>query len=91
MSKPVQIPGYHTVEIKNGVFGEISKIREELEELEDADKQGIKLMVLLELADMYGAMEGYLLNHHRGVDMEDIRRMSYVTQRAFRNGHRASK
>jgi hypothetical protein len=37
--------GYHKRDITPGVFGEISKIREELEELEDAYERGICIMV----------------------------------------------
>lgn len=83
--------GYHLRKIPQGEFGELSKIREELEEACDAEEQGVSLMVLLELSDMLGAIEGYLTKHHPGTSMEDLKRMSDVTQRAFRNGARPSK
>lgn len=81
-------PGYHITEIPKGDYGEISKIKEEVLELEDAAIQGVHLMVLMELSDLYGAMEGYLKKHYKDVTMADIEKMSQVTQRAFRNGHR---
>lgn len=80
--------GYHTHDIPKGVFGELSKITEELHELIDADAQDARLMVLLELSDIYGAIEGYLAKHHPSINMEDLKYMSSITQRAFRNGHR---
>lgn len=80
--------GYHLKDIKKGVLGELSKMREELEELEDAAEQGIRVMELCELADLYGAMEEYLLAKHPGYSMEDLKRMAHVTRRAFANGRR---
>jgi hypothetical protein len=50
--------GFHKREIGKGTYGELSKIREELDEAADAEAQGIDLMVLLELADIIGAVEG---------------------------------
>jgi hypothetical protein len=52
--------GYHVDNIQRGEYGEISKIVEEVAELKDAAKQGIKVMVLVELADIVGAIVGYL-------------------------------
>ena len=51
---------YHLNEIPRGVFGEISKIDEELCELVDAVQQGNKIMTLCELSDIVGAIEGFL-------------------------------
>lgn len=81
-------PGYHLKKIKKGTLGEISKIREEIEELEDATAQGVKIMALVELADLYGSIELYLKKHHPSISMEDLKKMSEVTQRAFKNGKR---
>lgn len=50
--------GFHQKEIKKGVYGELSKIEEELQEAYDALEQGQDLMLLIELADMIGAIEG---------------------------------
>lgn len=78
--------GYHLRDIKKGILGEPSKIREELEELEDALEQDVKIMALVELSDIYGAVEAVALK--LGVTMEDLAKMSEVTKRAFREGQR---
>ena len=81
--------GYHVDNIQRGEYGEISKIVEEVAELKDAAKQGIKVMVLVELADILGAIDGYLNKHYRNVvKMSDLLDMSDVTKRAFETGHR---
>lgn len=83
-------PGYHLTEIKKGRIGEISKIQEELDELKDAHSQGVKVMELVELSDLIGAVEAYLEENHRGYTVEDLLEMSKVTRRAFENGHRGT-
>jgi hypothetical protein len=50
--------GFHNRKIQKGVYGELSKVREELEEAEDALEQGQDLMLLIELSDMIGAIQG---------------------------------
>ena len=82
--------GYHVKEIKRGVFGELSKIREEFEELEDANAQGARIMILCELSDMYGAIEAYVRKHYN-MDMEDLRTMSDLTNQAFEDGTRKAR
>lgn len=72
-------------------MGEVSKIEEELSELKDALLQDAKIMALVELSDLYGAVELFLTRHFPGVSMEDLKRMSEITQRAFRNGRRVSR
>lgn len=52
--------GYHNREIQKGVFGEFSKIYEEYEELLDALQQRCKILVLVEISDLLGAINGYL-------------------------------
>lgn len=89
--KNIRKPGYHLREIKRGVLGTSSKIREELEELEDAEEQGIKVMALVELADMIGAIDLYLEHNFADITLQDLIRMSEVNQRAFKNGHRKSR
>lgn len=84
------LPGYHIVPIKKGVLGEVSKIQEEIEELLDAEKQGCKIMAILELADVIGAIEAYLEKNHSSITLEDLLAMSKITKRAFTNGHRTS-
>lgn len=49
---------FHVSKIRQGTYGELSKIQEELDEAIDADEQGIDLMVLIELSDIIGAVAG---------------------------------
>lgn len=84
-------PGYHLRPIPRGVFGDLSKIAEELEEVRDAEEQGVAIMLLVELGDLYGAIDGYLKKRFPDITMDDLRTFSEVTQRAFRNGHRTPK
>jgi phosphoribosyl-ATP pyrophosphohydrolase len=81
-------PGYHLQRIAKGELGEASKIAEEAQEFVDAVAQGVDIMALMELSDLYGAMRAYLKNHHPSLSMDDLSRMSQVTERAFLNGHR---
>ena len=79
---------YHLREIKKGVFGEISKIEEEIDELREALEQGNQIMAICELSDIYGAMEGYLEKYHPELNMVDLEIMSEATKRAFKDGTR---
>ncbi len=79
--------GYHKREIPKGVLGKTSKLREELEELEDAEEQGILLLAMCELADIYGALEALAIQTY-GVTMKDLQQMSEATARAFKDGSR---
>lgn len=81
-------PGYHLKPIAKGVLGELSKIREELDEAVDAQEQGVAVMVLVELSDLVGALEAYLAQHHPGTTLEDLQKMAAVTRRAFQSGRR---
>ena len=83
-------PGYHTHAIPKGEVGEISKIVEEALEAVDADAQGVAVMVLVELSDLLGAVEQYLLRHHPTITLDDLRSFSSITQRAFTSGRRPS-
>lgn len=80
--------GYHIANIPKGEYGEISKIEEEIAELRDAASQGSKIMELVELSDIYGAIEGYLRKYHPGILMKDLKDMAGITRRAFQNGSR---
>ena len=82
-------PGYHLRQIQKGVLGESSKILEEVYELIDAEEQKCKIMSLLELADLVGAIEGYLETQMTGMTLEDLRIMSNITKRVFISGHRS--
>lgn len=79
--------GYHKAKITKGVVGELSKVKEELAELEDSLQQGVKIMATVELADLYGAIEEYAMKHF-GLTMIDLKAMSDVTKRAFQDGTR---
>jgi hypothetical protein len=80
--------GYHLKDIVKGKLGELSKIREEFEELEDAFDQGCKVMELVEMSDMIGAIEAYLDNYHAGYTIDDLHNMALITKRAFISGNR---
>jgi hypothetical protein len=80
--------GYHVVKIEKGEFGTIEKIQEELDELRDAVAQKARIMELCELADILGAIEGYLLKNFPGFTFEDLRKMSLLTKSAFEDGTR---
>lgn len=81
--------GYHTTDIPKGAVGELSKVREELLEAMDAEAQGCRLMVLVELSDMLGAVRLYMEKYHPGYTMDDLLKMSDITRRVFENGHRS--
>lgn len=79
--------GYHKRAIVvGGIYGEVSKIEEELDELKEAFEQDNKILALCELSDLYGAMEA--VAEKLGVNMEDIKKMSAATKRAFQSGAR---
>ena len=73
-------------EISRGVLGESSKIREELDELHDAETQGAKILIHCELADLYGALEACAKTY--GLSMEDLQHMAQLTKNAFMVGER---
>lgn len=80
--------GYHTEKIVKGELGKISKIQEELDELKDAEKQNVKLLMLCELADIVGAVKFYLNVKFPGWTISDLSDMADLTERAFRVGQR---
>lgn len=79
--------GYHLKRFKKGTIGEFSKVEEEWAELKDARHQKCKLMELVEISDMLGAIDLYLQKQYN-LNINDALLMSKITQRAFRNGHR---
>jgi len=79
-------PGYHINKIEKGELGKTSKIQEEVYELIDAEKQGSKIMQLVELSDLYGAIESYC--ETLNISMEELKKFSDITKRAFKNGRR---
>lgn len=66
--------GFHQKEIKKGIYGELSKIQEELDEAYDAEAQGQDLMLLIELSDMIGAIEGVAKKY--GFTIEQLQRFA---------------
>lgn len=62
--------GLHKATIARGAYGELSKVREELEEAEDAEAQGLDLMLFMELSDIIGAVEG--VANRRGVTLAQL-------------------
>ena len=82
-------PGYHFQEIPRGEYGEISKILEEAAELKDAMEQGNKVMVIIELSDLIGAIDGYMEKHYGDkLTIDNLLTMAETTKRAFKSGHR---
>ena len=80
--------GYHTRQIDKGVYGQVSKIREELEELEDSEQQGVAIMSMCELSDLYGAIRAIARGRY-GLSMDDLRKMADRTEEAFLDGTRS--
>lgn len=80
--------GYHIKDIKKGCVGDLSKVYEELDEVKDAEEQGVELMVLLELSDLLGAVECYLVKNHPSISLEDLIKMKNLTKRSFLSGER---
>lgn len=79
--------GYHIRKIEKGVFGHISKIEEELEELKDARFQKVRILEMCELADLYGALRQFVLEEYN-LNMEDLEKMADLTESAFKEGSR---
>jgi phosphoribosyl-ATP pyrophosphohydrolase len=78
--------GYHRDIIPKGTYGEIDKVQEETFEFVDAKRQGVKIMEMLELSDIYGALEAVASNYN--LTMKDLRMMSDRTKEAFKEGKR---
>lgn len=81
---------YHLDKIPKGVYGELSKVQEEILEALDASKQNCDVMVLVELSDAIGAIEAYLEKHHPTITLDSLIKMSNITKRAFNSGQRKS-
>ncbi len=80
--------GYHEKDIPRSEFGSADKIYEEVLEFRDSLKQKIKLMSLLELSDLIGAIEGYTEKNFPGFSLDDLLKMKEATRKAFKNGRR---
>ena len=82
--------GYHINQIQLGIYGEFSKIKEEFQELEDGVQQNARILQLVELSDLYGAIEGFLEKEFN-MTMWDLKTMSDMTKSAFKEGDRCPK
>lgn len=80
--------GYHLTTITKGELGRLSKLQEELEECLDAEAQGNRIMLLVELSDLIGATEAYLEKNFPDITLVDLINMKDATVRAFKTGHR---
>lgn len=69
---------YHISDIGKGVYGEPSKIQEELDELNDAIRQNNPILIGCELSDIYGALEAVANNYH--LTMDDLKKFSEQTK-----------
>lgn len=78
--------GYHVAKIQKGQLGKSSKIQEELDELRDAELQGVKILIHCELADLYGALKARA--EAEGLRMADLAAMNGLTESAFKEGSR---
>lgn len=78
--------GYHNKEIKKGILGEFSKIKEEFDELEDAYEQDDSILQMCELSDLIGAIEEYSKKFN--ITIEDLIKFSNKTKSAFRENKR---
>lgn len=79
--------GYHTKEIEKGVLGEFSKIKEEFEELRDAESQKCKVLAICELTDLVGAIEAYSQEQFN-LELKDLIQFSNMTKSAFKENKR---
>ena len=79
--------GYHLYNIPKGELGERSKIVEEFKEWQDACEQHCKIMELVELSDLVGAIDLYVNNYYN-LTLDDLIKMKEITERAFENGRR---
>lgn len=78
--------GYHKTTIKKGIVGEFSKIKEEFQELEDAQLQNNNILSICELTDLYGAIEEFIKKYN--LTMQDLQDFSDLTKSAFKEGKR---
>lgn len=79
--------GYHKVNIEKGVLGEMSKITEEIKELEDAVVQDANVLIICELCDLIGAIEAYTEKRFN-LTLEDLVTMKNMTKESFNEGKR---
>jgi len=61
---------FHEKEIKKGILGELSKIQEELDEALEAEGRNQDLLLILELADIIGAVG--LVSEKYGISLDQL-------------------
>jgi hypothetical protein len=81
---------FHKREIKKGVYGDLSKIQEELDEAYDSEEQGQDLMLLIELSDIVGACAGVAKKYGLSLDqlVTFAKLRSEVAENELRNKER---
>lgn len=72
--------------IIKGKYGDLSKVYEELDELAESLEQNNRILALVELSDLYGAIEA--LAETLGTNIIEIAKMSDATKRSFKSGER---
>lgn len=82
---------YHKIPIPKGKTGFFSKIEEEFFELKDAFLQGNAIMLMVELADLFGAVEKFLENNYPGVTLEHVLKQARLTNEVFAKGGREDR
>jgi hypothetical protein len=86
MSRETVASAYHKAPITKGVYGKISKVIEELREFVDAKRQGVLILQIFELSDIYGALEAVAESYN--LNMDELKKMSNLTKQAFIKGER---
>lgn len=80
--------GYHNSYIQKSKLGSYRKIQEEFEEFIDAVQSKNKIMGLVELSDLLGAIKFYLKDNFNDISLDDLIIMNNTTQKAFENNRR---
>jgi hypothetical protein len=79
---------YHKKEISKGKIGEVSKILEEVQELQDAFQDGDRILQLIELSDIVGAIKCFLENYFNDFSIEELIYFANKTNESFKDGTR---
>lgn len=84
---PDHKPGYHLRKIRfYGEYGSQEKLLEELDEFLEACEQDNRILSLVELSDIFGALKKFAEN--QGTTLEELEKMSEATERGFKSGSR---
>jgi hypothetical protein len=79
---------YHKNKIIKGEIGKSSKIKEELDELIDAELQNNKILKLIELSDIIGSIKCYLESNFDNFTLDDLIKFAELTNESFKDGTR---